>query len=151
MYAAKRELKKLQVERFNQRERDFEKALGGHRACYRKFLVNVAAFHAQARARKDEDKEEKGKKVTLDTLLDNAWEVTFIGDPLVVRELESYWTAEDRAKGQPPGAEPPKALVDAMLAHGSRSLDQQLELNKKVEQEAEKNADGENTIAPASS
>jgi hypothetical protein len=122
-YASRRELRKVSVERFNERERDFERAQGGYRACYREFLTNVAAYHAQAPGA-------SGKTVTLATLLDNFWEASFAGDPLVIKEMKAYWPAEARAGGEAPGEETPDGLLQAMLAHGSRSLDEQLNVKR---------------------
>lgn len=109
------------VERFSERESSFEVAQSGYRACYRKFLVNVAACHGA------------GKGIPLDgqpradvtTLLDNFWEASFAGDPAVITGLEAYWSAEQRAAGKPPAKAPPLALLEAMRKHGIRSLKEQ--------------------------
>ena len=114
------ELKKIKAERFNEREKDFERAQGGYRACYRKFLVNIDGH----------------RKVGVATLLDNFWEASFAGDPKVIQELERYWPAERRAAGETPEGPPPKALLEAMRQHGSRSLAQQLELKEGFEEKS---------------
>jgi len=49
------------------------------------------------------------------------------GDPVVGRELESYWPLESQ-KEELPEPTPPNSLISAMRDHGSRSLDAQLDL-----------------------
>jgi hypothetical protein len=56
------------------------------------------------------------------TLLENFWEATFTGDPNVIKELEGYWSAEQRAEGILPDKSPPRSLFEAMRLHGARSL-----------------------------
>jgi hypothetical protein len=123
-YGSRHELKKVTVERFNERERDFERAQVGYRACYRKFLTNIAAFHADSPG-------EDGIKPSFATLLDNFWEASFTGDPGVIYQLEEYWPAANRANGDPPSKTPPEALLQAMRNHGSRSLSEEIEFRKK--------------------
>jgi hypothetical protein len=117
-FGSRYELKKVKAERFNEREKDFERAQGGYRACYRKFLVNIDGHRG---------------KVNVATLLDNFWEASFAGDPEVIQQLEEYWPADKRAGGEAPQGPPPKALLEAMRQHGSRSLAKQLELKEGFE------------------
>lgn len=111
----KHEINKLQVERSLERERSFEKAQGGYRACYRKFIVNVS------------------DGANVDVLLDNFWEAIFCGDPIVIEELESYWSAEARGERMRPEGPPPDALLRAMRDHGSRTLLEHIELKERFE------------------
>lgn len=116
------ESKKLKQERFAEREHGFEVAQVGYRACYRKFLDNVATFQ-----RKGAPGPGSGEQaIDADTLLRNFREAAFIGDPEVIEELERYWPNKQRATSEPPTEPPPASLEAAMFQHGSRSLAQQL-------------------------
>jgi hypothetical protein len=110
------ELRKLNKQRFIDREEGFERAQIGYRACYRKFLDNLDGYRS-------------GKAdVDVATLLSNFREAAFTGDPIVLAELEAFWPPERRAEQEPPSGPPPKSLESAMFQHGSRSLKQQLKL-----------------------
>lgn len=114
-------LKRLRVERFTEREKRFEIAQGGYRQCYRKFLVNVSACHSGRKGFPLEGQE----KTDVTTLLDNFWEASFTGDPVVISELERYWPAEARGRGELPDQTLPDSLLEAMRLHGIRSLKDQ--------------------------
>lgn len=124
---SKYQLRKLNAERFNEREHSFEVAQTGYRACYRKFLVNVSACHGAGSGIPLEGKD----KTDVATLTDNFWEASFCGDPDVIHELEEYWPPDQRADGKPPPKSPSKRLLEAMRLHGSRSLKEQDELQKR--------------------
>ncbi len=111
----------LSDERFAERETSYERAQSGYRACYRKFLVNVAACHGVGSGFRLEGQ----GQVDVSTLLDNFWEASFTGDPQVIAEMENYWPAEDRETGKPPAPTPPRELLEAMRKHGIRSLKEQ--------------------------
>lgn len=119
--AALYKTKERREERFTEREKNFETAQTGYRACYRKLLVNIAACHAEAKGIPLKDQE----KADMTTLLSNFWEASFTGDPEVIRELDEYWPQEDRANGNLPDQSPPLTLLEAMRLHGSRRLEDQ--------------------------
>jgi hypothetical protein len=112
------EARKFREERFSAREQGYEKAQGGYRACYRKFLVNVAACHGAGYGIPLKEQE----KVDVDTLRVNFLEASFTGDPAVTRELEAYWPPDQRAESKLPGKSPPNSLLEAMRRHGMRPL-----------------------------
>lgn len=109
------------VERFAERETSYERAQGGYRACYRKFLVNVAACHGAGKGIPLKGQE----RADVTTLLDNFWEASFTGDPAVISEMEAYWPAEQRAAGELPDKVPPEGMLEAMRNHGIRPLKEQ--------------------------
>lgn len=112
------EARKFREERFSAREQGYEKAQGGYRACYRKFLVNVAACHGASYGIPIEGHE----NVDVDTLRVNFLEASFTGDPSVTQELEAYWPPDQRAEGKLPDKTPPSSLLEAMRRHGMRPL-----------------------------
>jgi hypothetical protein len=44
---------------------------------------------------------------------------------MVITELENYWPAEARAKGELPAQTLPNSLLEAMRLHGIRTLKEQ--------------------------
>jgi hypothetical protein len=120
------ESKKLKQERFTEREHSFEVAQVGYRACYRKFLDNIAAYQGSGPPGPDSGE----GAIDAGMLLSNFREAAFTGDPEIVEELEKYWPAEKRAKHEPPTQVPPKSLESAMFRHCARSLKQQLKLKQ---------------------
>jgi hypothetical protein len=113
------ELRKLDRERMIEREQSFEFAQTGYSECYRKLAENIARHQADPEA------------VAVSELLDNFREASFAGDPIVGRQLRSYWPEQMRSAGKAPTKAPPTSLEDAMAAHCSRSLQQHLKLKRK--------------------
>lgn len=112
--------RQFKAERYREREQGFEKAQVGYRACYRKFLVNLAAVHGIGDG--FQGKDGTRKPVDFAVLQSNFLEAKGCNDPIVVEELEAFWPAEARERGDLPPQHAPESLEAAMRDHGSRTL-----------------------------
>jgi hypothetical protein len=112
--------RQFKAERYREREQGFEKAQTGYRACYRKLLVNLSAAHGVGAG--FQGKGGTGKPVDLAVLQSNFLEAKGCNDPIVVEELDAFWPAEVRERGDLPPQHAPESLEAAMRDHGSRTL-----------------------------
>lgn len=114
--------RRFKAKRYREREQSFEKAQEGYRPCYRKFSINLAAAHGVGTGFREKGNEPV--EVDFSVLQENFLEAKGCNDPIVVEELDAFWPAEVRARGDFPPKNIPPSLDAAMLDHGSRTLEE---------------------------
>jgi hypothetical protein len=114
--------RRFKAKRYREREQSFEKAQEGYRPCYRKFSINLAAAHGVATGFREKDS--TPMQVDFSVLQENFLEAKGCNDPIVVEELDAFWPAEVRERGELPPKSIPASLDAAMRDHGSRTLEE---------------------------
>ena len=115
----KAEIERLQVERQDERERQFEKAQIGYRKLYEKFMKHL------------DEIQQSGDGVN--ALHDDYLEIQSVGFKPVCAALDAFWPEQQRVARELPRADMLGPLVEAMQLHGSMRLSELDEMRRRGE------------------